>query len=319
MRAIIVGCVAATWFAINTAAADDFPFPGQRPECSAHDNFKVADFSLPLSPARLDAVKDLKIGVVFRYYDHTDETIDGKTLLPAESDRIFGAGLEIGVVFQHHNDDPAKFLIPAIGTTDAERALALADANRQPYGSAIYFGVDGPELHLGPFMDEYRSSGGTPMSEDRKNELRSQNRAYFIDSYANFLKYGPAAFNGQKLDQLTPAVMKRPIAAYFKAIQVSFARYAQQHGSKGYRIGMYCTGMMCLLGQNENLADLFWLSPEGRNDPEYGKAHSGDNWHLVQQLPTSCPQVDAKFEFDLDYSNPKHADFGQWAAKRAGH
>ena len=63
----------------------------------------------------LKALKTFKLDTVFRYYDYKNETLPGKTLHPDESDAIIAAGLKIGIVFQHHNDDPAKFLDPKIG------------------------------------------------------------------------------------------------------------------------------------------------------------------------------------------------------------
>ncbi|HLZ02304.1 MAG TPA: glycoside hydrolase domain-containing protein [Bradyrhizobium sp.] len=296
----------------------------------ANNLFKVADFSLPLTDLRTDAGEPVlnqlrpafRIDTVFRYYDHKDETLPGKTLSATEADAIIAAGLKIGVVFQHHNDDPAKFLDPASGTKDADRALELADEIRQPYGSAIYFGVDGPERHLGPLIQEYRLNGGSPMSEERKAALRAEGKFHLIASYADFIRFGKAAFQLDKLDEVTPAKMEPVIQRYFTAIRDAFRLYARQHHGSGYKVGMYCTGAMCLLGDAGKLADYFWVSPEGRNDPEYKQFLNRENrWNLVQQLPTSCSSWTSGSRqqqpgFDFDYLNPRATDFGQWAVKR---
>jgi hypothetical protein len=191
---IAIGAAVIAIFAAKVVRAEEIPIPNQNPTCIEHRNFSVADFSVPLSkllserklPA-LKVLKTFKVDTVFRYYDYKNETLPGKTLHPDESDAIIASGLKIGVVFQHHNDDPAKFLDPSSGTNDAEQALKLADENRQPYGSAIYFSVDGPELHLDPLIKEFKLNGGRPMSSDREAQLRRQGRSYFVESYANFL------------------------------------------------------------------------------------------------------------------------------------
>jgi hypothetical protein len=316
-------------FAAEVARAEEIHVPDQNPTCVEHRNFTVVDFSVPLAKlltdkklAALKALKSFKVDTVFRYYDHKDETLPGKTLHPEEADAIIAAGLKIGVVFQHYNDDPAKFLAPSSGENDAERALKLADENRQPYGSAIYFSVDGPERHLDKLIKEYKLNGGGPMSSDREAQLRGQGRTRFVESYANFLRYGGDAFHVDKLDKITPEMMKPVIARYFSSIRHSFQAYAQKHGGNGYKIGMYCTGAMCLLGDDNKLADYFWISPEGRNDPAYRKFLARDgHWHLVQQLKTFCPgwgptPEHKELQLDFDQVNREHPDFGQWAAKR---
>ncbi|HEY6259802.1 MAG TPA: glycoside hydrolase domain-containing protein [Xanthobacteraceae bacterium] len=315
----------------SIVAADDVRIPEKRPACLASREFTVADFSVPLSkllsdkksPA-LEALKAFNVDTIFRYYDQEDETLPGKTLSGEESDAILAAGLKIGVVFQHHNDDPTKFLDPSSGTKDAERALKLADDNRQPYGSAIYFAVDGPERHLDPLIREYRLNGGRAMPDARKAQLREQKKDYFIESYDNFLNYGRDAFHIDRLDRVTVAMMKPVIARHFSSIRGSFQAYAQEHAGNGYKIGMYCTAAMCLLGDDSKLAEYFWVSPEGRRDPEYRKFLQREgHWHLVQQLPTPCPgwgptPDQRQLEFDFNQISAKHPDFGQWATKRPG-
>ena len=232
------------------------------------------------------------------------------------------AGLNVAVVFQHHNDDPAKFLIPDIGARDAERALELAKENDQPYGSAIYFGVDGPERHLARLINEYKLNQGQAMSDNRKAALRTQGQSRLVESYEQFFQYGPAAFGTDDLARVRPEMMKPVVERYFNSVQTAFQKHAKLSGGKTFKVGMYCTAAMCLLGFEKHLADFFWVSPEGRNDPEYGKFLENQNrWNLLQQLPTVCSSNptnrDPRLEFDFDYVNPIYPDFGQWKSFRA--
>jgi hypothetical protein len=322
--------IAPLLLGMSPAIAEDIPIPAKRPDCDSIPGFTVADFSMPvanvLTPEGLPALKQLrnfKVDTIFRYYDHENETLRGKTLHHDESDAIIASGLKLGVVFQHHNDDPAKFLAPDAGTKDAERALKLADENKQPYGSAIYFGIDGPERHLDPLIAEFKLNGGKPMSDDRKEQLRQQRKSYFTESYDNFLHYGKEAFRIDKLDTVTPQMMGPVIARYFASIAGVFRAYARAHGGSGYKIGMYCTAAMCLLGDDQKFAEYFWISPEGRNDAEYQKfLDRVTRWNLIQQLPTSCPgwgptPDNLGMEFDFNYVNSKRPNFGQWTTKRA--
>ena len=124
-------------FGLGWVGAAERPPSVQTPACEPNANFKVADFSMTLSTRTIDQIRRLGIATAFRYYDHTNETLPGKTLRASEAEALALAGLNIGVVFQHHNDDPAKFLIPDIGARDAERALELAKENKQPFGLSL--------------------------------------------------------------------------------------------------------------------------------------------------------------------------------------
>jgi hypothetical protein len=103
----------------------------------------AVDSSAPVTQSFLDRMKAIGIRTIFRYYDHEDETLPGKTLRRGERDAIVMNGLRMGVVFQHRNDKFTSFTAWR-GRRDAERSLLLAAENSQPKGSAIYFGVDGP-------------------------------------------------------------------------------------------------------------------------------------------------------------------------------
>jgi len=123
----------AIWAAM--AHATDF--------CMRDPRVEAVDSSAPVTQSFLDQMKAIGISTIFRYYDHEDETLPGKTLRRGERDVIVMRGLKIGVVFQHRNNKFASFTALR-GRQDAERSLILAAENSQPIGSAIYFGVDGP-------------------------------------------------------------------------------------------------------------------------------------------------------------------------------
>lgn len=110
--------------------------------CPAAGTFQAVDMATPVDQRFLDVMKQLRVNTVIRYYDHTNETIRGKTLKPAELDLLARNGFDAMVVFQHNNNQITSFTA-ARGNSDAIRSLELAGVNRQPAGSAIYFGVDG--------------------------------------------------------------------------------------------------------------------------------------------------------------------------------
>lgn len=319
------------FFATGAIGASDWTRPGSRPSCEANPKFRVVDVSFPIvgikAPSGKSALEELKgfgVETIFRYYDHENETLPGKTLLSVESDAIIRAGMKIGVVFQHNNDNPVKFMQPNAGTADSKRALLLADQNKQAFWSTIYFGIDGPELHLSSLVKEYKRNNGQQMSEQRKDELRQSGSEgkQIVARYPDFLALGPAAFNVSDLGRITPVMMRPLIKKYFDQIAAQFADYKARNGGKTYNIGMYCTAGMCSFGEKGRLADHFWLSPEGRNDPIFDTyLNASSRLSLVQHLPTSCvgwkPVRDNQtFEMDFNQVRAGRADFGQWSTKR---
>jgi hypothetical protein len=110
--------------------------------CNKDPGVEAVDLSAPVDQGFLSEMKAIGVTTVIRYYDHENETLPGKTLRRQERDLILMNGLNIAVVFQHHNDQFASFTALR-GRQDAERSLALAEENVQRKGSAIYFGVDG--------------------------------------------------------------------------------------------------------------------------------------------------------------------------------
>jgi hypothetical protein len=118
------------------------PAPGLEKTCPAPGSVQAVDLSAPVDQRFLDAMRQLKVSTIVRYYDHVEETINGKTLLPDEADLLARNGFDAIVVFQHNNNKITSFT-SSRGTLDARRSLSLAGANGQSPGSAIYFGVDG--------------------------------------------------------------------------------------------------------------------------------------------------------------------------------
>ena len=137
LACLALGCLAAASLLSSTPTADAGDF------CLKDPRVEAVDSSAPVTQGFLDRMKAIGINTIFRYYDHEDETLPGKTLRRGERDVIVMNGFKMGVVFQHRNNKFASFTVWR-GRQDAERSLALAVENAQPIGSAIYFGVDGP-------------------------------------------------------------------------------------------------------------------------------------------------------------------------------
>jgi uncharacterized protein (TIGR02594 family) len=85
------------------------------------------------------------VRTVLRYYNHRNsDRLPSKSLTQRELDRLFRAGLSVGVVFQQRGGAGGHIadFSDAAGRRDAQRALSLASSLGQPAGSGIYFGVD---------------------------------------------------------------------------------------------------------------------------------------------------------------------------------
>jgi len=119
--------------------------------CVRDAQVAAVDLSAPVDQNFLNQMQTSGINTIIRYYDHTDETLPGKTLTRIERDFILANGFKIAVVFQHHNDRLTSFSWWR-GRQDAGRSLELAQANSQQSGSAIYFG----EVKAGLAKARYR-------------------------------------------------------------------------------------------------------------------------------------------------------------------
>lgn len=119
------------------------PTPAPLPPRQAFSAFPaIVDASARIDAAKARALKGRGVKTVFRYYCQLPPSLPGKDLQPEEANVILGEGLSLGVVFQHYNNCYRTFE-NHWGKEDAEQALRMAAAIKQPTGSAIYFGVDG--------------------------------------------------------------------------------------------------------------------------------------------------------------------------------
>ncbi|MCI4663342.1 MAG: DUF1906 domain-containing protein [Neomegalonema sp.] len=158
--ALLVGCKSTT----DTSAPKPTPKPAPEPAPAPKQPAlrktgavfpRIADAVTQLNPRTAAQLRALGVETIFRYYSYVPSNIAGKDLTPSERDAIFGAGLSIGVVFQHYNNCFDTFANDW-GKRDAEQALKLAEKNAQPKGSAIYFGVDGDFPFASMIADQIR-------------------------------------------------------------------------------------------------------------------------------------------------------------------
>ena len=328
IRHLLVAMLASTAFGVR-AEPLEMPVGGGPPCLPILNGFSVLDFSMNVPPLKLNNVpvlkllkSDFKVDAIFRYYDYPEtETTPGKTLRKPESDAILAEGYKIGTIFQHYNNNPAKFFEPNIGTQDAHQALVMADENHQPFNSVIYFGVDGPEDNFKPLQDEYGLDKG-PMSPERIAKLKEDNKLTLIKYYDLFVRYGQQALGVSDLSKpVTPEKLYGVIDEYFKEVETAFQAYRDQHGGNGYKIGMYCTAVMCKVGERRKIEHI-WLSPEGRLTQEYKDFFKTLTKVVMIQWPeTSCQRWSGAPEgevagFDFNQVNDGNPDLGAWDHKR---
>jgi hypothetical protein len=296
------------------------------PPCSAGQEYQAADFSVPVTDLHttsggevLDTLRQFGVRTIIRYYDKPAETLACKTLLPNESDAILAKGFSIAVVFQHHSEDPEIFFDKSRGEEDAERALALAAANGQPYGSAIYFSVDGADQVIDDLVFEYKRSGGKPMTGSRRSKYSDRQR--HIDNYSRFLKYKNDVF-GTSIDNLSAKSILPFVRRYFVDVDRVFRKAAAADPGKGtYEIGAYGSGLVCDFLLGNKLVTYCWLA-QSTGWPNYSEFKDSGKWSLLQSNPTSCPswtyRRDASKTPDFDFNKVPagRPDFGQWSAKR---
>jgi Rv2525c-like, glycoside hydrolase-like domain len=198
-RCVRLACATGLLLLLSPFAAfaeDPMPPKGYHPDCELQAGLSIADFSFPVDALLdenqkngLEVLRDkFMITAILRYYDHEQESQKWKTLTVAEADAIIAAKLSIGVVFQHYNTDPVKFMEPNVGRTDADRALLLADRIGQPYESAIYFGIDGPERHLDGLKQVFTWSNGKPITDAAKARVIERERKSITDAKKEAVK-----------------------------------------------------------------------------------------------------------------------------------
>jgi Domain of unknown function (DUF1906) len=310
--------------------------------CAAADErsaFRAVDFSLQTQHLVDDRRQSLypllkqtyKVDTIIRYYDEECETLPGKTLSLEESKAIISAGLQLAVVFQHRSDDPTKFFEKSIGVKDANRALILAERLGQPYKTAIYFGIDGPERHLVDKVPDklWKDNNGQRMSPDKEQAYMTSRGSCAINSYRLYVDHAAEVFGvNEEPSKVDSKKMYAVFKRYFDDIRTAFQEYARSHEGNTYKIGIYCTSAICSFAKREGLAEFYWLSAEGRDDKtkghddsiydEFLQQHAGEDWFLIQSAPVLAPWAPGGrlVEFDVNYVNPKHDDYGQWGEPR---
>ena len=310
---LVLGLLTAAMLIAGQASAADFGGPS----CNAHGGMTAVDMSQPTNTIKTEsgqsgytALKSFGVKTVIRYYDWAQEDgISCKALLPAESDAIISAGLNIISVFQHENDDPESFFVKNRGLVDAKHALTLAHANGQPSGSAIYFSVDGVDQTIRDMVFENGMSNGHAMSKKRQHHLIRADRAFMrhIRRYGRFLHYHAQVFHKPvediKADDIHPAIVK-----YFEQVKAVVR-------PEGYKIGAYGSGAVCELLLSRKLVDYCWLA-QSTGWPGYDHFYRSKRWVMVQQKTTVC----RKWNFAngdpvwLDFNRVSSAK-GSWGKK----
>jgi len=105
---------------------------------------EVIDVAMNVS-AFASEIRQAGARTVIRYYNHQNsQKLPTKQLTRAEAEALDAAGLSLAVVFQQGGGANGNIsdLTQEKGTSDAARALELAQEVGQPSGSTIYFAVD---------------------------------------------------------------------------------------------------------------------------------------------------------------------------------
>lgn len=286
-----------------------------RPPCKEDRKYEAVDLSIPVHKIKsasgemaLDTFKRWGIKTILRYYDYEKESIKGKMLTLAELREIFARKLSVGVVFQHQNNNPRTFVVGNRGTEDAERALELAKELGQPYGTAIYFGVDGVDAALYTLVAKYKRLNG---EEDKGDRM-----------YSQFLKYHKAAFK-KPAEKIVPADILPFVERYFDQVSAVFEKKPGGDPKKVYKIGAYGSGLSNFALQRKPFVKYFWLAQSGAW-PQFTEYQKDGKWALLQKIPTFCSDWPHPLEknrlgepkqvdFDFNMVAPGKTDFGQWS------
>jgi Rv2525c-like, glycoside hydrolase-like domain len=92
------------------------------------------------------------------------------------------------------------------------------------------------------------------------------------------------------------------IKSYFTAVQAAL-------DGKGYRIGVYGSGLVCEKLLQDGLAKLCWLA-NAKSWPGYNAYYNTMNWSLVQLVPADLDCGGQEVDFNL--TNGKDVDHGQF-------
>jgi hypothetical protein len=296
------------------------------PPCQPNPKYSVADFSQPVTQLRsingrsgFEELKHFGIKTIIRYYDLQDESFACKTLVPAETDAILKNKFSIAVVYQHKSPDPESFFNANSGKIDAKRALELANANGQPFGSAIYFSVDGTDQSLRDVVFEHGMSNGGKISSARRKLLRRNGQINHITHYERFLKYHKRMFD-KPVEDIRAGDILPFVDKYFRSVHEVFRNtgYHNEDG-KGFKIGAYGSGFICNHLMKQKLVDYCWLA-QSTGWPGYDSFLQSKKWSLLQKEPTYCRKwklySGGPVSFDFNKVNPAVPDFGQWSSRR---
>ena len=292
------------------------------PTCNTQSGMSAVDLSQPITTIHTlngksgsEAFKVIGVKTIARYYDWPEEgIISCRVLLPAESDAIIKAGLNILSVFQNGNDDPETFIDRTRGKLDATRAIKLAHANGQPEGSAIYFAVDGVDQTIKDSVFEYAVNKGGVVFKARKHRLLSADSTFrkHIKYYERYRLYYNNVFRKPSAE-IDAADILPFVEHYFREAKATLAA-----SGSGYKIGVYGSGATCAHLQKKGLVDYCWLAMS-TGWPGFKEQVSSGNWNLSQQRTTFCKNW--KYEnretvhFDFNKVNSSKNGYGQWNKK----
>jgi Domain of unknown function (DUF1906) len=288
------------------------------PTCNTHREYPAVDLSQPVTTINLksgktgfDGLKAIGVKTIARYYDWVEPDTSCKSLFPKESDAIIAAGFNIISIFQHENSDPETFFDKSRGARDAREALAMAGANGQPSGSAIYFAVDGVDQTVKDSVFEWNVNKGTSISPARRKRLLKADRSFrkHIKFYERFRQYHRRAF-GKHATEVQAGDMLPHVNRYFTEVN----RVLKADGR--YRIGVYGSGMVCKHLISKKLAEHCWLAMS-TGWPQSKEFQAGGNWSLVQQQTTFCKgwKFNDREMARFDFNRMKSGDMGQWNKK----
>jgi Domain of unknown function (DUF1906) len=77
---------------------------------------------------------------------------------------------------------------------------------------------------------------------------------------------------------------------------------------KGYRVGVYGSGLICEKLLDARLASLCWLA-NARGWPKYKSYYDSKGWALAQSLPVRCGGI---ADVDFNLPNERFSNFGQF-------
>jgi Domain of unknown function (DUF1906) len=292
------------------------------PTCNTQGGMSAVDISQPITTittksgkSGTDAFKVIGVKTIARYYDWPEEgIISCRVLLPAESDAIIGAGLNIISIFQNGNDDPETFIDPSRGKLDANQAIKLAQANGQPAGSAIYFAVDGVDQTIKDSVFEYAVNKGKVVSKARRKRLLTADPTFrkHIKFYERFRLYHKNVFK-KAVAEIHASDILPLVEHYFRQAKTTLAA-----SGTGYKIGVYGSGATCAHLQKRGLVDYCWLAMS-TGWPGFNAQIASGKWNMAQQRTTFCKNWKyinrETVHFDFNKVNSTKSNLGQWSKK----